>query len=76
MWDVWIEGYQATGEHGHHELVGKFSGKTFQEACKSAAMELARCDMETFNKYYNKNQNTWWGCSFYDNEADAAKYFG
>lgn len=77
MWDVWIEGYRATEEYGTHEFLGKFRGKTFQEACKAAAMEkLARCDMDTFNKYYNEKRNTWWGCHFYDNEADAAKDFG
>lgn len=76
MWDVWIEGYQATGEHGHHKFVGSFRVGSFQDACILAALKLARGSWKTFNRYYNMEQNTWWGCHFYDNEADAAKDFG
>ena len=76
MWDVWIEGYHAQGDQGYHEFVGSFSADSFQNACTVAAMVLARGDVDTFNRYYNKEKNTWWGCSFYYNEADAAKYFG
>ena len=75
-WDVWVEGYQATGEHGYHEFVGTFSAASFEDACKIAAMKLAEGDMKTFNHYYDEKDNTWWGCSFYDNEADAARNFG
>lgn len=76
MWDVWIEGYQATGEHGHHKFVGSFRVGSFQDACTLAALKLARGNMYTFNKYYDMQKNTWWGCHFYSNEADAAKDFG
>lgn len=40
MWDVWIEGYQATGEHGHHKFVGSFCAGSFQDACTVAAMKF------------------------------------
>lgn len=76
MWDVWIEGYHAQGDRGYHEYVGSFSVDTFQDACILAALKLARWNWETFNRYYNMEQNTWWGCHFYDNEADATKGFG
>jgi hypothetical protein len=31
--EIWIEGYAATGEHQKAHLIGKAKGKTFEEAC-------------------------------------------
>lgn len=76
MWDVWIEGYHAQGDRGYHKYVGSFSADSFQDACTVAAMKLARGNIDIFNRYYDKQKNTWWGCHFYDNEADASKDFG
>lgn len=31
--DIWIEGYAATGEHSPASYIGKAMGETFEEAC-------------------------------------------
>jgi len=40
-YEVWMEGYAATGESDKHRLVGRYEADTFQEACKQAAWDLA-----------------------------------
>lgn len=30
--DIWMEGYAATGEHGTAQLIGQSEGETFEEA--------------------------------------------
>ncbi len=32
-YEIWIEGYAATGEHSTASLIGRASGETFDEAC-------------------------------------------
>lgn len=31
-YNIWMEGYVATGEHGTHSLLGTSKGNTFKEA--------------------------------------------
>lgn len=69
--EIWIEGYAATGEHGIAQHLGTYQGETFPEACQ-AAMKDKEWDME----YYNPANNSYWACRFYDNEPDARKSFG
>lgn len=33
MWEIWEEGYAATGERGEARLLGKEQAETFREAC-------------------------------------------
>lgn len=68
---IWLEGYQATGEHGTATCLGSHQGETFQDACKQAV--IAR-DMDL--KSYSEERNTYWGCRFFDNEAEAREGFG
>ena len=70
-YEVWNEGYSATGESGTAQFLGVHEVDTFKEACKKA---LIANDWEM--EYYNEKTNTYWGCSFYDNETDARKNFG
>lgn len=69
--DIWIEGYSATGESGKAQYKGSYQGITFQDACEQMMKEKG-WEMS----YYNKDRDTFWGCRFFDNESDARKSFG
>jgi hypothetical protein len=78
-YQVWTEGYAATGQHGTafqlnltNESCTLWKGNTFQEACVNA-MKSLEWDMEG---YYDPNRNSYWACRFFDNEQDARKSFG
>lgn len=34
-YEIWIEGYSATGEHSDASFIGKAMGETFDEACSN-----------------------------------------
>lgn len=74
---VWNEGYATSGESGTAQILTRengnslWEGNTFQEACENALITL-NWDM----RYYDKQRNTYWGCRFFDNEAQARKSFG
>jgi len=70
MWNVWMEGFRATGESGPATFCGTFPGKTFAEACTNWNKE------EGTPGYFNAKQLTYWGCCLYDNEIDARRSFG
>ena len=70
--DVWLEGYAATGEHGTAQcLQREVMVDTFPEACR-LALGNKGWDMS----YYSAGPNTYWGCRFYPTEAEARKSFG
>lgn len=77
-YEIWNEGYTATGESGGAQQLTRengdnlFEGETFKEACKNALIELD-WDMD---RYYDEERNTFWACRFFDNETDARKSFG
>lgn len=73
-YEVWMEGYVATGERGKHRLVGKYEAESFPEACKKAALDLARGDIPTYYRYFDEKKNSWWACRFFDNEADSMEF--
>ncbi len=77
-YEVWIEGYSATGENAPAQKLvnpnndnGTWQSETFQEACKKALIEL-KWDMS----YYNEKANSYWACRFFDNEIESRKDFG
>lgn len=71
--EVWSEGYRATGESGTAMLHGKFEGETFKDAViayKDTVTDLySRSCIDVENLKF-------WGCRFFDNELDARKSFG
>lgn len=69
-YQVWLEGYAASGDSSTAYFVGEFEGESFEQACATAAKQLSE------PKLYDPKRNTYWGCSFYDNEKDARKSFG
>lgn len=72
--DVWMEGYSATGQYCPHEFVGKAIAKDFKTACAIAVKE--RYGEEEFNKYYDADRCSYWGCRCFDNEEDASRLCG
>lgn len=76
QWEVWLEGYAATGESSTAQkltslLHDRWQGETFQDAVR-LALGVLTWDM----KYYDEKKNAFWGCRFFDNETDARKSFG
>lgn len=90
MYQVWTQGYRATGEHGTATYHGECYAENFVEACKrilghdksfevrepiEVTSESARLGMARMGI----NQETvcfLWVCRCFDNEADARKSFG
>ena len=68
--EIWIEGYAATGESGIAQKFGEAEGKDLADAVRN--FFKGRDDA----KYLNKSYTTYWGCRIFDNEADARKVFG
>jgi len=67
VFEVWIEGFAATGEGAPASLKGKVLAKTFREAC---------CRVFKNDNLFNAEDLTYWGCRLFDNEASARKSFG
>lgn len=70
-YEVWSEGYRATGEHGTATFHGIYKAESFKEAVKQ--FQDTKC---TNPEYINLDKLTYWGCKFFDNETDARKSFG
>ena len=72
-YEVWMEGYRATGESKPHEFIGKVEAESFKDACYIAVKNW--CSEDSFKRYYNPEEQTFWGCRCFDNEKDSM-YFG
>ena len=70
VYEIWAEGFVATGENGPADLLGINSGFTFKEACINLAARK-----KEFARYFDPERLTYWGCRLFDNEADARKSF-
>lgn len=69
--DVWVEGYNATGNRGVAKILGSaIEAENFQEAC------MLTVDERQLTPLLSKDCTTLWGCRFFDNEADARRSFG
>lgn len=74
-YNVWMEGYAATGEYAPDEYMGTYEAKSFKEACVMAMNDKFKYRSE-IDKYYDKKHNTFWGCRFYEQLPDALpRYF-
>lgn len=67
--EVWAEGYSATGDNQGASFHGNWQAETFKEACAKWAEGV-------MEGYYNAENNTFWGCRLFDNEEDARRSFG
>lgn len=70
-YEIWSEGYEATIDRSGAIYHGSSDGSDFEDAC----IRFAETHPE-FDKYFNKEKLTCWGCRLFDNEIDARKYFG
>ena len=83
-WEIWSEGYAATGEHSGAHFHGKFPGETFDDAVEYAnkhhklGAERNGRDRYINDNYYAQRRSNWniWACNLFDNESDARKSFG
>ena len=83
--EIWMEGYAATGERSDAQIVGKGYGETFDDAVKDYMAKTPNHGIEVNerNRYrteeaYKNRRSNWniWACSLFDNEIDARKSFG
>lgn len=74
-YEVWMEGYNCTGQSKQHEFIGAVKAESFEKACEIAVKQWCK-SVADFDKYYDAKTQTFWGCKCYDNESDAAKGFG
>lgn len=74
--EIWIEGYKATGESAKASLVSKETAFSFHEAVQQYVNSLEPDQAKYWN--YSKEHNVWtmWGCRAFDNETEARKAFG
>ena len=68
--EIWSEGYWATGDKDSAGYHGEWEGETFADACEAWASNIQHPE------YFNKSRLTYWGCRLFDNEIDARKTFG
>lgn len=70
--EVWCEGYRATGEDQKAHLIGKATARSFHDAVLILQKEQHR------QWQYDEKEGTWstYSCKFYDNEKDARRFNG
>lgn len=67
LYEIWAEGYAATGQSGSAQLIGHSSGDSFREACDR---------FFRFDGLYDSKRLTYWGCRLFESEAQARRNFG
>lgn len=70
-YEIWVEGFNVTGNESLASLAGTSQGASFKEACAY----FAECDV-SWAKHYDAANNTWWGCRLFENESEARVAFG
>lgn len=70
---LWTEGYAATGERAGAMCHGEFEGETLRDAVIAYRASL---NSRASRECVDVDRLTFWGCQFFDNEADARKSFG
>lgn len=70
-YEIWSEGYAATGQRSKAMFHTTIEASSFNEAC-----DLLAVRNQEFRKFYDPHTLTYWGCKLFDNEIDARKLFG
>jgi hypothetical protein len=85
LFEIWAEGYVATGEHQRAIKLAEAFAETFDDAVKHYMDTTHNHDVNkvtrkryTSEEAYQNRRSNWeiWGCMLFDNEADARKSFG
>lgn len=71
LFEIWSEGYRATGEAGPAYKCGTAYGMSFAEACAAFAKTNAE-----FAHNFDPVSLTHWGCKLFPTEAEARKSYG
>lgn len=69
-YEIWSEGYRATGEAAEAHYHGMFEADSFEDACR----QVDGVDLNKDGTF--RFPPSIWGCRFFNNEADARKSFG
>lgn len=82
-YEIWIEGYAATGERSCASFIGRANGDSFYEACENFRYpenitrpsdgEIIVHKGEPLKLDKNRRYPSIWGCQLFDNEMDARK---
>lgn len=72
LYEVWSEGYRATGEAGEAQYLGTYKARSFSEACAKWVSTQPKED----HYFFDPAKLTYWGCRLFDGEADARRSFG
>jgi hypothetical protein len=72
VFDIYIEGHNATGGGSPASYVGFGGGETFSEACES----YFRTQRSTDFGLYDSERNTFWGCHLFETLDEAQRTFG
>jgi hypothetical protein len=87
-YEVWCEGYRATGEHGTATLLGKAKARNFAQAChivmcKNHLAWIEQENQPNYNQHvvpgrwdYDPSQLRYWNCELFWSEGLAEKTFG
>lgn len=74
LYEIWSEGFRVSGETGAKaEKIGEQEANSFEEAC-----DLFVKRNPQYKSCYEKRNGVpaYWGCRWFNNEADARKSFG
>ena len=87
-YEIWSEGYRASGDSSKAIFIGVFEAETFDEAVEeynrtrdkkyTTAAEKNTRKRYISDEAYEKRRSNWniWACNLFDNERDARKSFG
>lgn len=75
-YDVWVEGFAATGQSSIAQFMGTFKGDTFEEAANAACKAFFSEYNPSLYRGGDGQPPSYWGCRMFDNEMDARKSFG
>ena len=69
LWEIWSEGYAATGEFCPHYRVGEARGEDFIDACHNWFKEHP-------STTYNPESNRDWGMRLFPTHDEAKQFLG
>jgi hypothetical protein len=87
-YEVWMQGYAATGQSAKAQFIGKVEARSFKQAChilmcqdylKNHTSENLRAPNQWIDPDrwdYDPDSCSYWGCKLFDNETDARKTYG
>lgn len=73
-YEIWTEGYSASGDSSPASYLGQGTGNTFEEAVRDLAEKEPR--HASYISYNDNGSITYWGCKMFDNQAEASVSFG